>query len=187
MPKVTRIKSKDRGPEKVKDARVVARVSSGKKNKKTEEKVEKKVVAKVSVGEKKGATVKNRDVAAEVAQMKNQKAEERALARKRRQDKKEAKRVRREKKRAERAEKRKNEPKWKKVLLFLPRLIIAPFIALGRYCHDSWIELRQVRWPSRKATWKMFFAILIYVGILMAFVMGLDALFTWLFNFVIGK
>lgn len=170
MPKVTRIKSKDREPEKNKDARVVARVSSGEKSgKKSGGKAaktsEKKVVTKVS----------------------SKKVDAKVLAKKRRQDKKAAKQKEREKKRLERIEKRKNEPKWKKVLLFLPRLIAAPFVALGRYMHDSWIELRQVRWPSRKATWKMFFAILVYVGILMAFVMGLDALFTWLFNFVIGK
>ena len=170
MPKVTRIKSKDRDPEKNKDARVVARVSSG-------EKSTKKVATDVSE-RKSGEKVKKAS---------SKIVDGKVLAKKRKQDKKEAKRVQREKRRAERIEKRKNEPKWKKVLLFLPRLIIMPFAALGRYIHDSWIELRQVRWPSRKMTWKMFFAILVYVMILMVVVMGLDALFTWLFNFVIGK
>ncbi|MDO5481082.1 MAG: preprotein translocase subunit SecE [Candidatus Saccharibacteria bacterium] len=171
MPKVTRIKSKDREPEKNKDARVVARVSSGEKSSKKE------TVTEVSAKKSSENVVK----------VSGKNVDKKALVKKRRQDKKAAKQKEREKKRLERIEKRKNEPKWKKVLLFLPRLIIMPFAALGRYIHDSWIELRQVRWPSRKMTWKMFFAILVYVMILMVVVMGLDALFTWLFNFIIGK
>ena len=174
MAKITRIKSKDRGPEKVKNARVVARVSSGDRTTKASKK-------RISTSVKSSENMKASE------NKSGKKVQDKVLAKKKRAEKKEAKRVAREKRREERIERRKNEPKRKKVLLFLPRLIIAPFVALGRYMHASWIELRQVRWPSRKATWKMFFAILLYIGILMAFVMGLDALFTWLFNFVIGK
>lgn len=66
------------------------------------------------------------------------------------------------------------------------RIITAPFRATGRYIRDSWLELRHVRWPSRSATWKMLFAVVIYSGLLIAIIMLLDALFTWLFNLILG-
>lgn len=57
-----------------------------------------------------------------------------------------------------------------------------PFRPIGRYIRDSWREMRQVRWLSRKATWKMTLATLVYTAIFVAFIMGLDALFTLIFN-----
>lgn len=62
------------------------------------------------------------------------------------------------------------------------RMLAKPFIALGKYIKASWHEIRQVRWPSRGATWKMTFAALIYTGVFIALIMLLDALFTWVFN-----
>lgn len=56
----------------------------------------------------------------------------------------------------------------------------------GNYFRNSWLELRQVRWPSRKATWKMVAAIFIYTGLFIAIIMLLDALFTWLFGLILG-
>ena len=47
-------------------------------------------------------------------------------------------------------------------------LLVRPFVALGRYIRDSWRELRQVRWPNRKATWKMTLAVLIYCAVFFA-------------------
>ena len=67
-----------------------------------------------------------------------------------------------------------------------PFILIRPFVYFGRYIRDSWREIRQVRWPSRKAAWKLFFAILIYTLIFVGVIMLLDALFTWLFETVIG-
>ncbi len=66
----------------------------------------------------------------------------------------------------------------KRVLLFP----LAPFVKLGQYIKNSWSELRQVRWPNRKTTWKMLFAVIIYTAIFITFIMLLDALFTLLFN-----
>ena len=40
-------------------------------------------------------------------------------------------------------------------------ILFRPFVALGRYLRDSWREIRQVRWPNRKATWKMVLAVLV--------------------------
>lgn len=61
-----------------------------------------------------------------------------------------------------------------------------PFRAVGRYFRDSWRELRQVRWPSRKAAWKMTLAVLVYCAIFIVLIMGLDLLFTELFGWILG-
>lgn len=61
-------------------------------------------------------------------------------------------------------------------------ILARPFVALGRYLRDSWREIRQVRWPNRKATWKMTLAVLVYCAIFMAFILILDALFTFVFE-----
>lgn len=66
------------------------------------------------------------------------------------------------------------------------RVITKPFRAFGRYLRDSWGELRQVRWPSRKATWKLTLAVIVYCGILIAIIMGLDLVFTELFGWILG-
>ena len=67
-----------------------------------------------------------------------------------------------------------------------PFILVRPFVYLGRYIRNSWREIRQVRWPSRKATWKLVLAIFVYTGIFIAIIMLLDALFTWLFGLIIG-
>lgn len=61
-------------------------------------------------------------------------------------------------------------------------ILARPFVALGRYLRDSWREIRQVRWPSRKATWKMTLAVLVYCAIFMAFILLLDTFFTFIFE-----
>ena len=65
-------------------------------------------------------------------------------------------------------------------------LLVRPFVAFGRYLRDSWREIRQVRWPNRKATWKMTFAVFIYCAIFMVFILVLDALFTFIFDLLLG-
>lgn len=74
---------------------------------------------------------------------------------------------------------------FKKIFLIISwpiRFIFKPFAPLGRYLKASWLELRQVRWPSRKATWKMTLAALIYTGIFILLITLLDAFFTFIFN-----
>lgn len=112
------------------------------------------------------------------------KLDRRALRAKKREEKREQ----RSAKRLARKEKREKKPlpKWLKVVTWPFRMLAKPFIALGRYIHDSWVELRQVRWPSRGATWKMFFAIMVYAALFMALIAVLDMLFTWLFNLFIS-
>lgn len=97
------------------------------------------------------------------------------------EDKKAEKEKRKELKKAEK--KISNEKKTGKK----PFILFRPFIALGHYFRDSWRELRQVRWPNRKATWKMLLAVLIYTAAFVAFISLLDIFFTWLFNLILGN
>ncbi len=60
--------------------------------------------------------------------------------------------------------------------------LTAPF----RYIHSSWLELRQVRWPSRKSTWAMVLAVIVYTAIFVGFIVLIDALFTLIFNNILG-
>lgn len=64
-------------------------------------------------------------------------------------------------------------------------ILARPFVALGRYIRDSWREIRRVRWPNRKATWKMTGAVLAYCAVFMVFIVLLDSFFTWLFSLII--
>ncbi|MBR5939510.1 preprotein translocase subunit SecE [Candidatus Saccharibacteria bacterium] len=68
-----------------------------------------------------------------------------------------------------------------------PFILICPFVYLGRYLKDSWKELRQVRWPNRKATWKMVLAVIIYTALFVLIISLLDIFFTWLFNLILRK
>ncbi len=65
------------------------------------------------------------------------------------------------------------------------RFIAKPFIALGRYIKGSSEEIRQVRWPNRKATWKLVGAIFVYAVLFIILVMLLDALFNFIFSQII--
>lgn len=76
-------------------------------------------------------------------------------------------------------------PKLHKILMIITapfRFIFKPFAKLGHYVADSWREIRQVRWPNRKATWKMVIAVIIYTAIFVAFITLIDALLTLIFN-----
>ena len=83
-------------------------------------------------------------------------------------------------KEAKRKKREKEEAEGKKVFV-----LFRPFVALGRYLRDSWYEIRQVRWPNRKATWKMVLAVLIYTALFVIFISLLDLFFTWLFSLII--
>ena len=68
-----------------------------------------------------------------------------------------------------------------------PFILFRPFVYLWRYIRDSWRELRQVRWPNRKTTWKMVLAVIIYTALFMLIIFLLDLFFTWLFNLILGR
>ena len=54
------------------------------------------------------------------------------------------------------------------------------------YFRGAFRELRQVRWPNRKETWKMTLSVIIYVIILAAAIMLLDALLQLIFKQLLG-
>ena len=68
-----------------------------------------------------------------------------------------------------------------------PFILIRPFVYLWRYLRDSWMELRQVRWPTRKYTWKMVLAVIIYSALFMVIIALLDLFFSWLFGLILGN
>lgn len=89
-----------------------------------------------------------------------------------------------EKKSIERAERRKEKLEDKEAQgknKGVKHALCAPF----RYLKGSWHEIRQVRWPNRKATWKMVLAIFVYSAFFIALIMLLDVFFTWLFNTIL--
>ena len=57
-----------------------------------------------------------------------------------------------------------------------------PLRALGDYFKGAWYELKQVRWPTRSATWSMTAAVLLFTLILAVLILLLDVGFNWLFE-----
>lgn len=57
--------------------------------------------------------------------------------------------------------------------------------AVGGYFKGAWQEIRQVRWPNRKATWSLTAAVLVFTAFWGLIVLGLDILFQELLNRVI--
>ncbi|HKU18376.1 MAG TPA: preprotein translocase subunit SecE [Candidatus Saccharimonadales bacterium] len=103
---------------------------------------------------------------------------------------------------AENSESRSSQPKKSGVLRLSLRYIAVPFRFIGRpfaklgrfkvfriigyillpkYFRNSWKELRQVTWPSRRESWQLTSAVLLFAavfGVLIALVdFGLDKLF----------
>ena len=68
-----------------------------------------------------------------------------------------------------------------------PFILFRPFVALFRYLRDSWRELRQVRWPDNKSTWKMLLAVIVYTALFVILITLLDWLFSWLFSTILGN
>lgn len=66
------------------------------------------------------------------------------------------------------------------------RLKLPHFLrAIGGYFAGAWREIRQVRWPNRKATWSLTAAVLVFTVFWGLVVLGLDILFQMLLNRVI--
>jgi preprotein translocase subunit SecE len=61
-----------------------------------------------------------------------------------------------------------------------------PLRATGDYFKGAWYELRQVRWPNRKATWSLTGAMLVFTAFFVVLILLLDALFKYLFELILG-
>jgi preprotein translocase SecE subunit len=69
-----------------------------------------------------------------------------------------------------------------RIKLWVPR----PVRAMGAYFAGAWRELRAVRWPNRKATWELTFAVLIFSLFFALLILGLDAAFHYMFKEILS-
>ncbi|MBB1552125.1 preprotein translocase subunit SecE [Candidatus Saccharibacteria bacterium] len=76
-------------------------------------------------------------------------------------------------------------PKFIEILTKPFKFITAPFVALIKYLMDSWLELKLVRWPTRKETWKMTGAVIAFSVGFATLILLLDGLFNWIFKTLI--
>ncbi len=56
---------------------------------------------------------------------------------------------------------------------------------IGGYFKGAWYELKQVHWPTRRATWSLTFAVLLFSAFFVALVILLDLGFQNLFELII--
>jgi preprotein translocase SecE subunit len=62
-----------------------------------------------------------------------------------------------------------------------------PLAAFGGYFKGAWYELRQVRWPNRKATWSLTAAVIAFTAAFTLLILLLDALFKYIFQLILGS
>jgi preprotein translocase SecE subunit len=60
-----------------------------------------------------------------------------------------------------------------------------PIRAFGSYIKASFREIRLVKWPTRRETWAMTLAVVIYSLVIIAIVLLFDNIYDWLFKLVI--
>lgn len=60
------------------------------------------------------------------------------------------------------------------------------FARIGGYFKGAWFELRQVRWPNRKATWALTVAVVLFSLFFVALIVLLDLFFKWVFEMIIA-
>ena len=58
--------------------------------------------------------------------------------------------------------------------------------SISGYFVGAWAELRQVRWPTRKATWGLTLAVILFSAFFTAMILLLDMLFKSLFEIIIA-
>ena len=65
--------------------------------------------------------------------------------------------------------------------------IVLPFKLAAGYFKGAWYELKQVRWPTRRATWGLTGAVLLFSLFFVVLILLLDAAFKYLFDVILGK
>lgn len=60
-----------------------------------------------------------------------------------------------------------------------------PIRAFGSYIKASFREIRLVKWPTRRETWTMTLAVVIYSLVIIAIVLLFDNVYDWLFKLII--
>ena len=59
------------------------------------------------------------------------------------------------------------------------------FSRISAYFKGAWEELKQVRWPNRKATWSLTLAVLLFTAFFVILILLLDLLFGYIFELII--
>lgn len=84
---------------------------------------------------------------------------------------------------AEKKQPKIKEPKAeKKVKTERKKRSFGPLGSFLGYFKGAWLELRQVRWPTRRATWGLTGAVLAFTAFFVIFITALDTLFKFLFE-----
>lgn len=60
------------------------------------------------------------------------------------------------------------------------------FARIIGYFTGAWYELRQVRWPNRRATWALTIAVIIFSVFFVLLIILLDTFFKWIFEIIIA-
>lgn len=80
---------------------------------------------------------------------------------------------------------KKPAPKAVRIVAKPFKFIAFPFIVFGKYLMASWRELKLVRWPTRKETWKLTGAVIAFTLAFTVTILLLDAFFNWIFTTII--
>jgi preprotein translocase SecE subunit len=71
-----------------------------------------------------------------------------------------------------------------------PRPERNPFVnvlfRIGGYFKGAWFELREVRWPTRRATWGLTLAVIVFSAFFVVLILLLDFLFKSLFELILS-
>jgi preprotein translocase SecE subunit len=62
---------------------------------------------------------------------------------------------------------------------------VKTLFAIGGYFKGAWTELRQVRWPTRRATWGLTLAVILFSAFFAIIILLLDILFKYLFEIIL--
>jgi len=64
--------------------------------------------------------------------------------------------------------------------------IIKGLLSIGGYFKGAWFELRQVRWPTRRATWGLTLAVILFSAFFVVLILLLDFVFQYLFELILS-
>lgn len=79
----------------------------------------------------------------------------------------------------------KSTPKKQKVRKEPSNGFTKTIAAIGAYFAGAWYELKQVRWPTRKATWGLTIAVILFSAFFVVLILLLDAFFKFIFELMI--
>lgn len=64
--------------------------------------------------------------------------------------------------------------------------LLRALFAIGGYFKGAWVELRLVRWPTRRATWGLTLAVILFSAFFVVIILLLDILFKYLFELLLS-